>query len=172
MEKKILYSIFLLLVIVFASTCVFAEDNNSMLQNAANGVRNVVGGAENTVENAARGISNTSRNITEGMQNAGNTAANNIGNTVNNMDNTANNGMNNDTNSTTDNNTSGFMGINSTTDEGNYNATRTATNEGTFLGLTSNTWIWMVVALAALAIGILIYSYFAQNNTRYDHSDE
>ena len=147
MKKKFFYSTIVLIVISLCVACyTFAADNNTMLQNAADGVRNVVGGAENAMEDAARGVSNTSRNITGGMQNAGNNAA-------------------------------GTMGMTNTNSQENYTAERTATtagtDNGTFLGIDSTTWIWIVMAIAALGIGVLIYSYFNQSNARhYQNSDE
>ena len=72
MKKKIIYCTILLLTITLYSTLVFAEDNNSIMKNASDSVRNMIGGAENTIENAARSVTNTSQNVTGNMQNAGN----------------------------------------------------------------------------------------------------
>lgn len=156
MNKKILYSTFLLLAAtLFISSYAFAANDNSMLKDAANGVRNVVGGAENAVEDAARGVSNTSKNITENMQNTGN----NIGNKIQNTGNAITTGVDNNNN------------------KNEYTAQRTSatstTNNATLLGMDSNTWIWLIMALSAIGIGILIYSYFNQtNSTHYEHSDD
>ena len=77
MKKKIYYGIILLFVSLFlASTYTFAANDNSMLHDAANSVRNMVGGAENAIEGAAQNISNTSRSATGAMQNAGNSITN------------------------------------------------------------------------------------------------
>ena len=79
MKKKIYYGIILLFVSLFlASTYTFAANDNSMLHDAANSVRNMVGGAENAIEGAAQNISNTSRSATGAMQNAGNSITNGI----------------------------------------------------------------------------------------------
>ena len=69
MKKIFLGLILFTLIIAFSFSYVFAADNNSMLENAANGIRNVVGSAENTVENAAKDVSNTSKNATGAMEN-------------------------------------------------------------------------------------------------------
>ena len=160
MKRKILYSaILLLLAVVFTCSYTFAADNNSMLENAANGVRNVVGGAENAIEDAARDVSNTSKNITSNVENAGN----NVGNGVQNTARDIGNGVNNVGN-----------GVSNITNDG-YNATRIATNTDNagFLGMNSTAWTWVIVAVAAVVIGVLIYSYVSRNNSaHYDDYDE
>ena len=63
MKKKIIYCTSLILFVVLYSSLVFAE-NNSMMKNAADSVKNTVAGAENVIEDAARGVTNTSKDIT------------------------------------------------------------------------------------------------------------
>ena len=48
---------------------------------------------------------------------------------------------------------------NNNTDLSNYTATRTSTptDNMTFLGMNSTVWFWLILALSALAVGILIY---------------
>ena len=70
MSKKILFSLFIIISLVFSYTVVFAADG--ALNNAADSVRNVVGGAENAMENAARNISGASKDATNNIENAGN----------------------------------------------------------------------------------------------------
>lgn len=67
MNKKIYVSIAIILFTIFSFTVCFANDNRFV--NAANNVRNFVGGVENTVENAALDVSNTSKNVTGGIEN-------------------------------------------------------------------------------------------------------
>lgn len=160
MSKKVFFTLLLILSITFSFTYVFANDS---LKGVADGVKNVVGGAENTVENAARGISNTSKNVTRDMQNAGNSMTNNISNT---MDDTQNNPSDNDQNSTmmrTDNN-----------DDGRYSATRTAGDAPTLMGMTSTGWTWLILGIVALAIIGLVWYYSMQltGNNYHDGHDE
>lgn len=99
MYKKLLISVLALIIGIFSFTISFA--NNGM-QEAADGVRNVVGGAENAMEDAARGISNASKDATSKMEQG----ANNVGNNIMNNNYTATR-----TSTTTDNT---FMGMNAT----------------------------------------------------------
>ena len=52
MTKKIFLGLFIITALVFSCTFVFAENT---AENAADGVRNVVGGAENAMEDARFG---------------------------------------------------------------------------------------------------------------------
>lgn len=169
MKKKIIYCTFLLLFVALYSTLVYAE-NNSMMKNAADSVKNTVAGAENVIEDTARGITNTSKDITGKMQNAGNTVTNNVGNSLSNIGNSVTNNTQNIEN-TSDNNTAsntGFMGLTDDNTDG-YTATRTSTaDDATVMGINSTTWIWIIMALSAVGIGILIYSYFSQTNSTHN----
>lgn len=100
MYKKLLTISSIIIIAIFSFSTCFA---NNGLKDAADGVRNVVGGAENAVEDAARDISNASKDATGKMEEG----ANNIGNAMmnNNNDYTATR------TSATDNT---FMGMNST----------------------------------------------------------
>lgn len=155
MLKKVLLGIFLsIAVIAFTFNYAFAND----MQNAANHVKNAVGAAENTVENAARGISNTSKEVTGDMQN---TASDVTGT------------QNNDRAGNAENNNA-MIGMTGS-DTGNYTASRTATtnNNATLLGMNSTTWIWLIMAISAVAIVSLIYYYSASATGKhgYNHED-
>lgn len=69
MNKKFFVSLAIALCTILAFTVCFANTNGDGLEKAANDVRNVVGGVENTVENAAMDISNTSKDVTGGIEN-------------------------------------------------------------------------------------------------------
>ena len=152
MNKKIIISTCILLACILLSfSFCFANDATNMVENATNGVRNVVGGAENAIENAAGGISNTAKNVTEDMENK----ANSITNSMTNATNTTK-----DTNDDVNNN--------------GYTASRTSTNNGsaTFMGMTSTSWTWLIVGIAAIAIIALIWYFSSQTRTsRYDDRD-
>lgn len=159
MYKKILLSICITVALVFSVTYTFAAN---MLEDAANGVRNVVGGAENAVEDAAKDVSNTSKDITGDMENAGKSVVNDANN--NGSNNSENMGRNNDD-------------VMRATDNGsNYTATKTATtgNNATVLGMTSNTWTWLILGIAAIAIVALVWYYSTQitgDNHYNDHNE-
>ena len=103
MYKKLLIATSILIMAIFSFSVCFA---NNGLQEAAEGVRNVVGGAENAIEDAARDVSNTSKNVTNNIEHGANT----VGNTVTNK-NTTNNYT---ATRTTTGTTRTFMGMNST----------------------------------------------------------
>lgn len=106
MYKKLLISLGVLIAMAFSFTFCFANDNN-MLKDAADGVRNAVGGAENAVEDAAKGVSNASKNATGNLEKG----TNNVGNAMTNNNNNNNNGYTATRTSATGNT---FMGMNST----------------------------------------------------------
>ena len=146
MSKKIFFTILTILTFAFSFTYVFAADG---LQGAADNVRNVVGGAENTIENAAKGVSNTRKNMTKDVENAGKTVTNDTKNTTGKVENTM-------TSATKDNHTT-------------YTATRTATNNPTFMGMSSNTWTWLILGIAAIVIIGLVWYYSMQlTGNNYD----
>ena len=151
MKRKSL--IILLFTILFVSIAfsVFAMDN------VTGNIRNFVGGTENMVENAGNGImtgikdgintvSNGSKNVVEDVKNGANDAKNTVTGTV-----TNNNSNNN-----------------------RYTATRTSADDVTVAGMTGNTWSWIIVAITAAAIILLIWSYFRQksSNDIYIDSDD
>lgn len=142
MNRKFLYGVILFVAIILLSTSFTFAVTKPAMENAANGIRNVVGGAENTIENAAAGVANTSKNVTGDVENAGNTM-----------------GMSTNGNSGT-----------------GYTSTRTSTDitgDTTFLGMNSTAWIWLILAIAAVAIVALVYYYSAQTRDfGYDHSSE
>lgn len=113
--------------------------------NFQNDVRNVVRGAENVVEDAGSAIGRT---IQSGVNTLGN-GARDIGGMAQ--------------SSMTTNNNSG------------YTTTRTATTS-TSDDLASSTtmYTWVIIGVTAVGIGVLLWSYFAQNskNNMYIDSDE
>lgn len=141
MSKKLFISLSIILFIIFSFTLSFAADDNNALENAVNNVRNFVGDTENNIENAAMGISNTSKDVT--------------GNMANGIDNHVDNAMG----STDDGN------------NGDYTTTRLATDEGTFMGMTSNAWTWIIVGIAAIAIIALIWYYSMQYTHNNNNND-
>lgn len=132
MYKKLLISIAVLTIAIFSCSVCLA---NNGLQNAAEDVRNAVGGAENAVEDAAKDISNTSKNATGNLEKG------------------ANNTENHNTTNTEK----------TTTTDGNYTANRTSTAANhTFMGMNATTWTWLIIGIAAIAIVALVWYYSMQ----------
>ena len=124
---------------IFSFSVCFANNDGSMLQDAANGVRDAVGGAENAIEDGAKDIANTTKGVTGSAENA--------------MENKDNSGM-------TQNN--------NRTNNSNYIATRTATTNSTFMGMSSTAWTWLIIGIAGIAIVALVWYYGSQIRTSND----
>lgn len=155
MSKKIFITLSIILLTLFCSfTYCFA--NTNMAQDAANGVRNFVSGAENVVENAGSTLMN---GIRTGIDATGNVADNMMNTTSN-----TTNGM-----LTTDNNS-------------DYNATRTATtrsvtqnattDSGTFLGMDPIVLTWLIMGILGIATVGLVWYYGKQKELSYNHNDD
>lgn len=146
MSKKLFVFIGIILCTVFSFTVCFANTNGA-LSNTANNVRNFVGGVENTAENAAKDVSNASKDATGSAENAMN------------MDNNGNNGHTTNGRTSTDNN-------------GRYTAARTSTDNN-FMGMTSNTWTWLILGIVAIAIIAVVWYYSMQfaNNNHNDNNE-
>ncbi len=153
MYKKLLISSIIFALAIFSFSMCFA---NNDVQDAVDGIRNVVGGAENAIEDGARDISNASKDATSDMGQG----FNNIGNTM------MENGDNNNTKKDTNNNmNSGIM-------NNDYTATRTATTDNTFMGMNATAWTWLILGIAAIAIIALVWYYSMQlRSSNYDNKD-
>ena len=146
MKKKSLLIVGLLIAVIlmFATTFSFATDDHG----AMTGVNDAVNGVRNTIVGAENAVEGAVKDVTDTTKNA--------------TDNTTNMGINrNDTQST------------------NYTANRTATtgtatNAGTFLGMSSTMWTWLILAIAIVAIIALVWYYSNQlTRTRnYDDNDQ
>jgi len=162
MNKKIFISTLLIAILLFISTLSLATDdnNNTMLQDGVNGVRNIVGGAENVIENAVHGAAGAIKDGTQNLENGLNSA-------VDDMNNNNNNENNNNNNNNTDNNNNDHNLANFTNNDnnGNYTATRTAT----FMGMDGNTWTWFIIGIVGIAIIALVWAYSMQD-TRREHN--
>ena len=141
MNRKILYTLIAFLLCAFTFSFCFATDEHP-IQDAANTVKNVVGGAENAVENGAKDIGNATKNATNSAQNTMNHAGDTMKGTT-----TGNNNNNN-----------------------SYIATRTSANgSATFMGMNTTAWTWLIIGIAAIAIVALVWYYSSQLTNH--HSD-
>jgi hypothetical protein len=153
MSKKLFITILTILTFAFSFTYVFATNGT---KDAVQSVRNVVGDAENVVEDTAKDVSNATKDFTGGVEND----AKNI--TDNNMD-------NNNKNTTAGTNAR----TNSYVDNSAYTATRTSTDNPTFMGMSSTAWTWLILGIAAVAIIALVWYYSMQlTGTNYDNKND
>ena len=150
MYKKIFVALAILTIGIFSFSICFANNDN-MLEDAANGVRNVVGGAENAIEDGARDIANTTKGATGAAENS--------------MDNAT--GMTENTNNNNNNNNSEMNG-NDRTNSNTYIATRTSTTDSRFMGMNATAWTWLILGIAGIAIVALVWYYGSQMRTNHD----
>ena len=142
MYRKLFAIITILSITMFSFSVVLAaDDNGGMLQDAANGVRNVVGGAENAVEDGAKDIANTSRNATGDMENT----------------------MNSDSNRNMNNDNGNANSYTATRTDANGSAT--------FMGMNSTAWTWLIIGIAGIAIVALVWYYGTQVNNSNDNRE-
>ena len=145
MKKTLAGFIIALMFSIFSVSYTFAAGNFQ------NDVRNVVGGAENVVEDAGSAIGRT---VQSGVNTLGN-GARDIGGMAQ--------------SSMTTNNNSGY------TSNNGYTTTRTATTSvSDDLASSTTMYTWVIIGVTAVGIGVLLWSYFAQNskNNMYIDSDE
>lgn len=152
MVKKSLIILSIFCAIIFTSSFTFASNISEGMGNAGrtveNGVQTVVNATGNTLQNAGNGISNVMNNAGRGM-----------GNMVNGIE----DGMNEE-----DNGNNG-MGMTNGTNNDGYTVNRTAAAGST--DATNNTLVWVILAVAAVAIIALVWYYATQTNDRYDNRD-
>ena len=61
--------------------------------------------------------------------------------------------------------------IGNTRNNDNYTATRTSTTTDTNNGMSTTAYTWVIIGITAVGIGVLIWSYIAQNNKNNDYID-
>ena len=157
MNKKMFFTLLLvsLFLIAFSS---YSFANNNAMHNAMNNARNAVMDTGNSIGNA---ISGTTNAVVDGTKNLGN----GIANVTNNMTN-ANGDTQRDATNTLEPNNGIFDTAN-----GDYDATRTATNNNGFLGMTDTTWTWVILGIVGLAIVGLVWYYSSQYEHRNYNND-
>ena len=146
---------------LFCGICCFAADDNSI--NLGNTV-------SETMDKAGRSIENVKNDIFSGNRdNDGHN--NNEKDMINNGVNHVENGVNHIDNGAKD---VGNAVVNTTRLDGyrtnNYNAVRTETTTGLpnteVGGMTTTTWMWIILAVSAVIIIAAIWYYATQNNGR------
>ena len=89
-------------------------------------------------------------------------AGNSVGKAVQNGVNTVGNGARNIGNATS--NTVGAITNNNGNNNDGYTATRTATTGMNDMRASTTMYTWVIIAVTAVGIGVLLWSYFRQNN--------
>lgn len=157
MDKKLLISSVITLIIVFSFTFCFATDNmiNDMKNTTENMGKNIKNGVEamgNNIKTDTEKVNNNIRDmengIYDGTQNTNNSVRNFAGTTSNNISSDINNNYYNN----------------------GYSASRTA-GENTIMGMTANTWTWVIISVVSVAIVALIWAYFIQLTTERNHKN-
>ena len=133
MAKKIIISLAIIILSLCCSVC-FAADNNS----------NVNLGDQ--ITDSLDKTGDSVRNVTSDVMDAGANTMRSIGNTVD--------GDNNN------NNNDNRMSQRNLSNDTNYNAVRTSVDEVTTNGtMSATTWIWIILAVAAIVIVAMIWYY-------------
>ena len=159
-RKALIISIIAVIISLFSISYTFAA--NDKIGNMANGIRNAVGGAENVVEGVGNSVG---RAVQSGMNTVGN-GARNVGNATRNTIDNAGKATQNTVGAVTNNNNDGY-----TATRTNANLRTTNAETGMF---SATPYVWFIIAATAIAIGVLLWSYFRQNkrNNLYIDSDD
>ena len=142
MNKKFFITIATIFsIILFGITYSFA--GNNMGEDAAEGVRNFVGGAENVVED-------TAKNVGEGIRTGITDVKDAAQNTTNNM--TKNNNNNNSYNAT-------------------RTSARTTNTGNSFLNMGATAWSILIIAILGIITVALVWYYGKQNEINVHHNN-
>ncbi len=138
---KKIFALIIGIILIVSTSYVFAA--NAELSDSMNKSGNTI---RNVVGGAENVIEDTAGAIGTGIRDLGNTFADGASRVRNN----GNNG------------------------NSGYTTTRTATNptnNGTFLGMNSNTWTWFILAIVTIAIVGLVWYYAMQNKNEYNNNN-
>lgn len=144
MKKIRLVGLLTILAVLIFGVSSFATNN--IASDAVNGIRNVVGGAENVVGGTVGGVTNGVRSGVTGTENA---TKNTAGATMT----ATNNGTYNTTRTAT---------------------TRAATTgaRGTFLGMGATAWGWLIMAIVGIITVALVWYYGKERELDYNHNKD
>ena len=136
MAKKIFISLAIVILSLCCSVVCFAADNNSNV-NLGEEITDSLDKTGNSVRNVAEDVMN---GVDGNNRNARNSNNNNRTNTNNNQDNNVfTNG---------------------------YNAVRTSVDDAATGNMSTTTWIWIILAVAAIIIVAMVWYYAVQDNNR------
>ena len=141
MAKKIFLSLAIIMLSLCCGICFASEDNSNV---------NLGGEITNSLDKAGNSMRNVADDVMDGMGV---------------RDNNRNDNYNNDNrNKNTMDNRTGYRDGNGFTD--GYNAVRTSVDEMTTGNMSTTTWIWIILAVAAIIITAFIWYYAAQDNDK------
>ena len=156
MNKKIILSAIVFLIISTLSIFCFAEASNNT--NTSNTVD-----LKGEITESLDKTRNTAGNVTNGVVSGAESVMNTVTNGINDMTG-MDNGTDNNNNATASNNND-----NATTNNGSYNTTRTGVGDayyGAGNQMDTTTWLWMILAIVAVIIVGAVWYYAMQGNER------
>ena len=146
MAKKIFVSLAIIMLSLCCGVC-FAAENNSNV--------NLGEQITDSLDKAGNSMRNVADDVMDGMGTRDNRNNDSYNNNTNNNRNNNNNTMDNRTGYTNGN---GFT-------QG-YNAVRTSVDDMTTGNMSTTTWVWIILAVAAIVIVAMIWYYAVQGNDR------
>lgn len=147
-RKIIIISTIFVIVCLFSSIC-FANT-----ENVTDATKNTTVNLRDEITNSIDKTENSTRNLTQDVMTKGGQMINGAGNMINNMTGNTNNNNNATNNNDTTNNNAG------------YNTTRTAVDDAYFgtVGMDTTTWLWIILAIAAIIIVASVWYYAMQTS--------
>lgn len=140
MAKRVFLSLAIIILSVLCCSVCFAADNNSNV--------------------------NLGEQITDSLDKTGDSVRNAAGDVMNTIDGDNNRTRNNNNNNYNMNNGTSKNNNNNYTNGTGYNAVRTSVDQMTTGNMSTTTWIWIILAVAAIVIVAMVWYYAVQNNDR------
>lgn len=140
MAKKLFISFAIIVLSLCCSVCFAAEENSNV---------NLGEEITDSLDKAGDSVRNVADDVMNGVN----------GNTRNNRNNNNNNNNNNNYNARNNN-----MDNNVFTN--GYNAVRTSVDDVATGNMSTTTWIWIILAVAAIVIVAMVWYYAVQDNNR------
>ena len=137
MAKKIFVSFAIIVLALCCSVC-FAAENNSNV--------------------------NLGEEITDSLDKTGDSIRNVADDVMNGVDGNTRNNRNNNTNNNGNDNRTGYTDNNAFNN--GYNAVRTSVDDVATGNMSTTTWIWIILAVAAIIIVAMVWYYAVQDNNR------
>lgn len=138
MAKKIWISFAIIVLSICCSVCFAAEGENSNV--------------------------NLGEEITDSLDKTGDSVRNVADDVMNGMDGNTRNARNNNNNNNNYNTENNNTGNNAFTN--GYNAVRTSVDDVATGNMSTTTWIWIILAVAAIIIVAMVWYYAVQDNNR------
>ena len=146
MSKKILIT-FLLMAMFSLTICSYSLAATK----AGDEMRDAGRSASNAATSATNSLANGAKDLVGGISNMGKDMMNSVNNANGDKESDATNTIG--------------------TTDGDYTATRTATGNNNFLGMSDNTWTWLILGIVGVAIAALVWYYSSQYEHRNYNND-